>query len=433
MRVFIANRGEIALRLVRACHELGWQAVAGYAKADRDLLHLRYADDIICIGERSYLEKSNLIVAAKNTGCDAVHPGYGFLSEDAEFAAMVEEQGLVFVGPSAETIAIMGDKALARQQADDFGIATIPGSASLLDAGMLADAARVIGFPLLMKASYGGGGRGISLVDSEQDLESSFALAHAEAKAGFGRGEIYLEKYLGKARHIEVQIAGDGSGEAVHFGTRECSIQRKQQKVLEEAPATGIDSERLNALCDQAAAFAASLEYRGLGTLEFLYQDDQFYFIEMNTRIQVEHPVTEAIYGIDLARMQLKLCSGQQGLEPVEEPSGHAIECRINAEDENFNPSPGKVHRLTLPGGPGIRVDTHVFDGYQIPHEYDSLMAKVIAWDTDRQSAIPRMERALAEFTLQGIETNIPLHRKILSSEVFRAGDVTTNFIQEQL
>lgn len=432
-KVLIANRGEIALRIQRSCRELGIQTVAAYAAVDRDLLHLKFADEIVCISKNDYLCSENLVAAALTTGCDAVHPGYGFLSENAEFCRLVEDNGLTYIGPTSEQIAEMGNKILARRAFRALGISPVPGSEEEID--NLNDAINLvsqIGYPVVVKAAFGGGGRGIRIVDDEAMLEGAFSAAKAEAAAVFGDGAVYIEKFLDDARHIEVQIFGDGKGAAIHFGTRECSIQRRQQKVIEEAPAPNISQSILDALCEQAVAAVAAIEYRNAGTLEFLYQDGEFYFVEMNTRIQVEHPVTEAITGHDLLRLQIETADGNL-LQTQNDImfNGSAIECRINAEDDCYLPSPGVLSEVIFPGGAGVRVDSHLYAGYRVPHYFDSLVAKLIVWDRDRPGTLRKMQRALDEMTITGIETNKRKLQKIVSHEKFQEGDVNTRFLDQ--
>jgi len=432
-KVLIANRGEIALRIQRSCRELGIQTVAAYAAVDRDLLHLKFADEIVCISKNDYLCSENLVAAALTTGCDAVHPGYGFLSENAEFCRLVEDNGLTYIGPTSEQIAEMGNKILARRAFRALGISPVPGSEEEID--NLNDAINLvsqIGYPVVVKAAFGGGGRGIRIVDDEAMLEGAFSAAKAEAAAVFGDGAVYIEKFLDDARHIEVQIFGDGKGAAIHFGTRECSIQRRQQKVIEEAPAPNISQSILDALCEQAVAAVAAIEYRNAGTLEFLYQDGEFYFVEMNTRIQVEHPVTEAITGHDLLRLQIETADGNL-LQTQNDImfNGSAIECRINAEDDCYLPSPGVLSEVIFPGGAGVRVDSHLYAGYRVPHYFDSLVAKLIVWDRDRPGTLRKMQRALDEMMITGIETNKRKLQKIVSHEKFQEGDVNTRFLDQ--
>ncbi|MEX2488888.1 MAG: acetyl-CoA carboxylase biotin carboxylase subunit [Pseudomonadales bacterium] len=432
-RLLIANRGEIALRILRACRECGVETVAAYARADQNLLHLDYADEIICISDVDYLDMNGLLMAARVTGCDAVHPGYGFLSENAEFARRVEEEGLTWIGPGNETIEMMGNKAQARAEISTRGLQPIPGSKSSVPDNAAAESISAeLGYPVALKASFGGGGRGIRVVPDSSSLAGLFEETENEARAIFGRRDIYVEKYLGSPRHIEIQIMGDGFGQAVHLGSRECSIQRRHQKLIEEAPAPHMDPELLDRLGQTCAAAAAALNYRNAGTFEFLYEDREFYFIEMNTRLQVEHPVTEMVTGLDLVRMQLEVAS--TGKLPVSQEeirlTGHAIECRINAEDSDYRPVPGTLTRYHTPGGPGIRVDSHLYQGYKIPHQYDSLIGKLISHGCDREQAIARMVGALNEMALDGIDSNLALHEAVLLSDLFRRGDIDTTFLR---
>ena len=432
-RVLIANRGEIALRILRACKELGLETVAAYSQLDRLALHLSLADDTVCIGRHSYLDSSQIISAALTRNCDGVHPGYGFLSENSDFAAQVEDAGLRFVGPAAVHIEMMGDKAKARAVLAAKGIPVLPGSdgevARIDDA---CDCAERIGFPVMIKASHGGGGRGIQIVDNEASLRSAFEGLKNEAEQLFGNGGVYIEKWLDAPRHIEVQVFGDGSGRVLHFGARECSIQRRHQKLLEETPPPGIPVDKIAELALSCCAVLADLKYSNAGTLEFLFQDGAFYFIEMNTRIQVEHPITESVTGIDLVKLQLSLAS--TGHLPLVQSdicfSGHAMECRINAEDRSFQPAPGPVNQYRTPGGPGIRLDSHLYSGYVVPHQYDSLLAKIISTGADRSECIARMERALVEFVIGPLSTNIDLQRLILRDARFRAGELDTHFLE---
>ena len=432
-RVLIANRGEIALRILRACKELGLETVAAYSQVDRLALHLSLADDTVCIGRHSYLDSSQIISAALTRNCDGVHPGYGFLSENSDFAAQVEDAGLCFVGPAAVHIEMMGDKAKARAVMAAKGIPVLPGSdgevARLDDA---CDCAERIGFPVMIKASHGGGGRGIQIVDNEASLRSAFEGLKNEVEQLFGNGGVYIEKWLDAPRHIEVQVFGDGSGRVLHFGARECSIQRRHQKLLEETPPPGISVDKIAELALSCCAVLADLKYSNAGTLEFLFQDGAFYFIEMNTRIQVEHPITESVTGIDLVKLQLSLAS--TGRLPLVQSdicfSGHAMECRINAEDRSFQPAPGPVNQYRTPGGPGIRLDSHLYSGYVVPYQYDSLLAKIISTGADRSECIARMERALVEFVIGPLSTNIDLQRLILRDARFRAGELDTHFLE---
>jgi acetyl-CoA carboxylase biotin carboxylase subunit len=438
-RVLIANRGEVAVRIIRACHELGVEAVAVYSTADRDSLHVRLADQAVHIGPpppaASYLNIPSLVAAGTTTGCDAVHPGWGFLAERAEFAAACEDNDLVFVGPGPESIEVMGDKVRAKEAAAAAGLPLVPGSdgaVTLEEAGALA---REIGFPLVLKASAGGGGRGMRFVATPEELESVFRTAEAEAQAAFSDGSLYVEHAVVGARHVEIQVLGDGDGEVLTLGERDCSIQRRHQKLVEEGPSPAV-SDGLRAEMEGAARLATeSLRYRGAGTMEFLLDaNGRFYFIEMNTRLQVEHPVTELVTGIDLAQAQLRVAAGhglpQTGRAPLH---GHAIELRINAEDpaRDFLPAPGKVTRFRPPLGPGVRVDTHVEEGYVIPPYYDSLVAKVIVWADDRAGAVGRARRALTEFELEGVPTTRDLAIDILESEEFASGLYTTAFLGE--
>ena len=432
-KVLIANRGEIALRIQRSCRELGIQTVAAYAAVDRDLLHLKFADEMVCISKDDYLCSENLVAAALTTGCDAVHPGYGFLSENAEFCRLVEDNGLTYIGPTSEQIAEMGNKILARRAFRALGISPVPGSEEEIDnLNDAMDLVSQIGYPVVVKAAFGGGGRGIRIVNDDAMLEGAFSAAKAEAAAVFGDGAVYIEKFLDDARHIEVQIFGDGKGAVIHFGTRECSIQRRQQKVIEEAPAPNISQSILDALCERTVAAVAAIGYRNAGTLEFLYQDGEFYFVEMNTRIQVEHPVTEAITGHDLLRLQIETADSNLSLTQNDIMfNGSAIECRINAEDDCYLPSPGLLTEVIFPGGVGVRVDSHIYAGYRVPHQFDSLVAKLIVWDRDRPRTLLKMKRALEEMTITGIKTNKVKLQNILAHEKFREGKVNTRFLDQ--
>ncbi len=435
-RVLIANRGEIALRILRTCRELGIQTVAVYSRADADSLHLRFSDEVVCISETSYLDANSMVVAAKNTDCEAIHPGYGFLAENADFAGLVEGEGIAFVGPTAETISLLGDKSSARKIAQSFGLNPVPGSVGTVEelapAKQLADD---IGYPLMVKAAHGGGGSGIRLVRESAEFERAFTEAQAESLALFSDGKMYLEKFLERARHIEVQVMGDGAGRAIQLGSRECSIQRKHQKLIEEAPAANIPMDELQALLALSVEMVSGIEYRNAGTLEFLYQDGEFYFIEMNTRLQVEHAVTECITGVDLVRLQFEVASsGELHLSQDDiSQEGHAIECRINAEDSDFRPSPGLVSDLEMPGGPGVRVDSNLYSGYRIPHQYDSLVVKIVTFNSARHGAIVRMRRALDEFIMKGVASNAELHKRILDHETFRDARIDTNFLQREI
>lgn len=440
-KVLVANRGEIAVRIIRACKELGIGTVAVYSQADADALPARLADEAVCIGpppsSESYLKVTQLISAAEVSGCDAVHPGYGFLAENAAFAQVVSECGLAFIGPTPDNISKMGNKSLAKETMRAAGVPVIPGSKKdlkdLEEARRLADD---YGYPVLLKAAAGGGGKGMRLARDRKELDTGYKMAKAEAKAAFGDDRLYLEKYLEKPRHVEIQIIGDKYEKIVHLGERECSIQRRHQKLIEESPSPAV-SEALRSKMGAAAVEAArAIGYQSAGTVEFLLdQQGNFYFMEMNTRIQVEHPVTEMVTGYDLLKEQISVAAGEKLSikRDVLRPNGHSIECRVNAEDpeRDFMPTPGKLEFLHLPGGPGVRVDTHVFAGYKIPPYYDSLIAKVIAWGQDRTEAIVRMKRALEEFYTEGIKTTVPFHLKVLDDPEFRAGNLHTGFISE--
>lgn len=440
-KILIANRGEIALRVLRAARELGVRTVVVYSEADESSLPVLLADEAICIGPAqasgSYLNVRNILAAALVTGCEAIHPGYGFLAENAEFAEMCEEHGLTFIGPRPDNIRRIGDKASARALAVEAGVPVTPGSAPLEDLAAARRFASEIGFPLILKASAGGGGRGMRVVQSMPDLERQFVNAQEEARAAFGNPELYMEKYIEEPKHIEIQLFGDGEGDVVHLFERDCSIQRRYQKVLEEGPSL-LDPELRERIADAAVRLAEHIDYRGAGTCEFLVdRGGNFYFSEMNTRIQVEHPVTEMITGIDLVQEQLRVAAGN-GLsfeQSQVEVEGHAIEVRINAEDpdHDFRPSAGRISDVHWPGGPGIRVDSHVYAGYRIPPNYDSMVAKIIAWAPTREEAIARMERALKETVIEGVKTTIPFHLKVLDNAFFRRGAVYTNFIARRM
>jgi acetyl-CoA carboxylase, biotin carboxylase subunit len=440
-KVLIANRGEIALRVIQACRELGIQTVAVYSTADRESLHVVYADEEVCIGpppsSESYLNISSIIAAAEITGAEAIHPGYGFLSENAHFAEVLGECNLAWIGPSPETIRLMGDKAQARETARRAGVPVLPGSREPL--GSTEDAialATEVGFPVILKAAAGGGGRGMRIVEAADQLEAQFVAAREEATKAFGDGSIYLEKYLTAPRHVELQVFGDQHGNVIHLGERECSIQRRHQKLIEESPSPALTPELRERMGEAAVTLCQAVGYTNAGTIEFLLDEDgSFYFMEMNTRIQVEHPVTEMVTGVDLVKLQLRVAAG----EPLGVPSGlkargHAIECRVNAEDpETFRPSPGRLTTFHVPGGPGVRVDTHGYEDYVVPPHYDSLVAKVITHGKDREEAAVRMLRALDFFVIEGIRTSIPLHKQILLDREFRAGRLTTRFLPEFL
>jgi len=440
-KILIANRGEIALRIIWACRELGIRTVAVYSTADRDSLHVKFADEDVCIGpppnKDSYLNLSAILSAAEITGAEAVHPGYGFLAESAPFAEVCRDCGLVFIGPPPEVIRAMGDKAGAIRTVQEAGVPTIPGSGVVASLEEAQEAAQTIGYPLLIKASAGGGGRGMRVVREPEALGPLFEQARAEAQAAFGVPDVYLEKYLPAPRHVEFQVLGDTHGNLVHLFERECSIQRRHQKLLEESPSTALGPELRERMAEAALSAARAVGYVNAGTVEFLLdQDGSFYFIEMNTRIQVEHPVTEMVTGIDLIKEQIRIAAGEPISFTQEELSinGHAIECRINAEDpETFAPSPGRIHTFHLPGGPGIRVDTACYAEAVVPPYYDSMIAKLIAHGNTRGEAILRMRRALESFVVEGIRTNIPLHQRILAEEDFVRGRLSTGFMERFL
>ena len=441
-KVLIANRGEIALRVVRACKEMGIKTVAVHSTADRDLMHVRLSDESVCIGPPpstdSYLNVPAIISAMELTNADAVHPGYGFLSENADFAEQVEQCGFIFIGPTASTIRAMGDKVSAIEVMRNAGVPTVPGSDGPLgdnEEEIIALAER-IGFPVMIKAAAGGGGRGMRVVENKEDLINSIQVTKTEAKAFFGSDVVYLEKFLGNPRHVEVQVIGDGKGNAICLGDRDCSMQRRHQKVVEEAPAPGITPETRQKIYDSCINACQEIKYRGAGTLEFLYEDGEFYFIEMNTRLQVEHPVTERVTGIDIVRQQLRIAAGEELSIKQEEivVEGHSIECRINAEHpETFIPSPGKVKLYHSPGGNGVRVDSHIYSGYSVPPHYDSLIAKLITHGPTREVAIGRMQNALEEMLVDGINTNIPLQERIMRDEGFKKGGMNIHYLEKML
>jgi acetyl-CoA carboxylase, biotin carboxylase subunit len=440
-KILIANRGEIALRVLRAAREMGVKCVVAYSQADETSLPVLLADEAVCIGpppsSGSYLNVRNLLAAAIVTGAEAVHPGYGFLAENAEFAEKCEEHNLVFIGPRPETIELIGDKASARRVAKEAGVPVTPGSDALADLAAARAFASSIGYPVILKASAGGGGRGMRVVQSEGDLERHFVSAQEEARSAFGDPEMYLERYLEEPRHVEIQVFGDGEGEVVHLFDRDCSIQRRYQKMLEEAPST-LDDDLRVAIADSAVRLARSIKYRGAGTCEYLVdREGNFYFSEMNTRIQVEHPVTEMVTRLDLVQAQIRLAAGN-GIGFTQDDvrvSGHSIEVRVTAEDpdHDFRPSAGTVTDVHWPGGPGIRVDSHVYAGYRIPPYYDSLIAKIIAWAPTRDEAIARMERALRETVIEGVKTTIPFHLRVLDNAFYKRGAVYTNFIPRRM
>ena len=441
-KVVIANRGEIALRILRACKELGIKTVAVHSTADRDLKHVKLADETICIGrasaKESYLNVPSLIAAAEVTGAVAIHPGYGFLSENADFAEQVEKSGFIFVGPRAETIRLMGDKVSAIEAMKKAGVPCVPGSGGPIgdDAKENATIAKRIGYPVIIKAAGGGGGRGMRVVRSEAELVNSIALTKSEAGQFFNNDMVYMEKYLENPRHIEIQVLADGQGNAIYLGERDCSMQRRHQKVVEEAPAPGITEEMRRYIGERCVRACIEINYRGAGTFEFLYENGEFYFIEMNTRIQVEHPVTEMITGVDLIKEQLKIAAGQPLSIKQDEIHirGHAIECRINAEDpQTFLPAPGKIQWFHAPGGLGVRWDSHIYSGYTVPPHYDSMIGKLICYGENRDIAIARMRQALDEIVVEGIKTNIPLHKEILRDENFHSGGTNIHYLHKKL
>ena len=441
-KVVIANRGEIALRVLRACKALGIRTVAVHSSADKDLMHVRLSDESVCIGPPSstdsYLNIPSIISAMEVTDADAVHPGYGFLSENADFAEQVENSGFVFIGPQAETIRMMGDKVSAIELMRKAGVPTVPGSNGPLDDNndRTLALAKEIGYPVIIKAAAGGGGRGMRVVHNEAALLKGVYVTQTEAKSFFGSGVVYLEKFLENPRHVEIQVLGDGQGNAIHLGDRDCSMQRRHQKVLEEAPAPNIPAAIRAEVAETCVQACKNLNYRGAGTLEFLYEDEAFYFIEMNTRVQVEHPVTEMVTGVDIVREQL-LIAGGASLSLKQEDvkfTGHAFECRINAEDPvSFLPSPGKVNLFHAPGGIGVRVDSHLYSGYTVPPHYDSLIAKLICYGDDREQALIRMQIALDELLIDGIKSNIPFQRELVRDSEFHIGGVNIHYLEEKL
>jgi acetyl-CoA carboxylase biotin carboxylase subunit len=440
-KLLIANRGEIALRIHRACHEMGIKTVAVHSTADADAMHVRLADEAVCIGPpaagESYLNIPNIISAAEISGADAIHPGYGFLSENAQFAEIVEAHDLIFVGPKPEHIRVMGDKVEAKRTAGALGLPLVPGSdGAIRDVAEAKRIAAEIGYPVLIKAASGGGGRGMKVVAGEDQLETLMSQAGSEAKAAFGDATVYMEKYLGNPRHIEFQVFGDGAGNAVHLGERDCSLQRRHQKVLEEAPSPILSHSERERMGGIVANAMADMGYRGAGTIEFLWEDGEFYFIEMNTRLQVEHPVTEMITGLDLVREQIRVAEGH-GLSVRQDQvqfHGHAIECRINAEDpRTFAPSPGTVTQYHAPGGMHVRVDSGLYTGYKVPPYYDSMIAKLIVYGTTRERCLMRLKRALEEFVIEGMKTTIPLHQALLGDPAFQEGAYTIKWLEEWL
>jgi len=440
-KVLIANRGEIALRVIRACRELGIQTVAVYSEADRESLHVRFADDDVCIGPApardSYLKIPRLIAAAEITGADAIHPGYGFLAENAEFAETCRASNITFIGPTPEQIRVMGDKAAARKAMTDVGVPIVPGTPGPVeDSDEALGFAREIGFPVIIKAAAGGGGKGMRVAKDPDDFARSFQLARSEALSAFGNGDVYVEKYLTRPRHIEFQILGDAHGHVIHLGERDCSVQRRHQKLIEEAPSPAMTPDLRQRMGDDAVKGAKAIDYVGAGTIEMLLDEDgSYYFMEMNTRIQVEHPVTEMLTGVDLVKEQIRVAAGAP-LSVRELPAlrGHVIECRINAEDpaRNFQPSPGKIVTFHPPGGPGVRIDTHVYAGYTVPPYYDSLLAKLIVQGRDRQEAIRRMHMALEGFIIEGVTTTAPFLTRVMESARFQSGDVDTKFLERE-
>ena len=441
-KVVIANRGEIALRFLRACHEMGIKTVAVHSSIDSNLKHVLLADETVCIGPAasadSYLDMPRIISAAEVTDAVAIHPGYGFLSENADFSERVESSGFIFIGPKAESIRLMGDKVSAIKMMKEAGVPTVPGSDGVLTGNSDENLkiAREIGYPVIIKASGGGGGRGMRVVHAEAALLNAIVLTQAEARSAFSNEDVYMEKFLETPRHIEVQILADGQGNAIHLGERDCSMQRRHQKVIEEAPAPGITEEQRKFIGDRCVKACLDMGYRSAGTFEFLYQDNEFYFIEMNTRLQVEHPVTEMITGVDIVKEQLNIAAGEK-LKLSQKDikiQGHAIECRMNAEDpKSFMPSPGDIKLWHMPGGPGIRIDSHAYSGYRVPPHYDSMIGKIISHGNDRKSAITRMSNALKEIVIEGIKTNIPLHQEILQHSAFKNGGTNIHYLEQRL
>jgi acetyl-CoA carboxylase biotin carboxylase subunit len=440
-KVLIANRGEIALRIHRACREMGIHTVAVHSTADADAMHVRLADESVCIGppaaKDSYLNIPAILTAAAITGADAIHPGIGFMSENATFAEMVEEHGFTFIGPTPEHIRIMGDKVTAKQTAKSMGLPIVPGSEGALPTVEEAlKTAEAIGYPVLIKAAAGGGGKGMKVARDSKDLAEAYQLARGEARAAFGNDEVYMEKYLEKPRHIEVQLLGDMHGNAVHFGERDCSIQRRHQKVIEEAPSPGLNDSAREKIGSLAAKVIQKLGYRGVGTIEFLYENGQFYFIEMNTRLQIEHTITEMITGIDLVREQIRVAAGLPLSYKQKDITfnGHAMECRINAENpETFTPSPGTIVNYHAPGGLGVRVDSALYDGYRVPPHYDSMIAKLIVHGANRNECMLRLRRALEEFVIGGIDTTLPLHRRLITQPDFIDGNYDIHWLEKFL
>jgi len=441
-KILIANRGEIALRILRACREMGIKTVAVYSQADADAKYVKLSDEAVCIGPAasnlSYLNVPAIISAAEVTDAQAIHPGYGFLSENADFAERVEKSGFTFIGPRADTIRLMGDKVSAKVAMKKAGVPCVPGSDGALsdDPSQIREIARKIGYPVIVKAAGGGGGRGMRVVHTEAAIINSVAMTKAEAGAAFGNPTVYMEKYLETPRHVEVQVLSDQHGNAIHLWDRDCSIQRRNQKVVEEAPAPGIPQRLREKMGQRCADACKKIGYRGAGTFEFLYENEEFFFIEMNTRLQVEHTVTEMITGLDLVQEQIKIAFGEK-LKIKQrnvQSNGHAIECRINAEDPyTFMPSPGTISRFHLPGGPGVRIDTHAYGGYKVPPNYDSMIGKLICYGSSRGQAIARMQIALSEILIEGINTNIPLHRDLMNDLAFKEGGVNIHYLENKL
>jgi len=440
-KILIANRGEIALRVIRACKEMGIGSVAVHSTADADAMHVRMADESVCIGPpsgaQSYLSIPNIISACEITGAEAIHPGYGFLSENADFVQVIQDHGLTFIGPTAHHINMMGDKITAKKTMQKLGVPCVPGSPG--GVATVEEAHKIsadMGYPVIIKATAGGGGRGMKVAKTADDLEEAFRTARSESKAAFGNDEVYIEKYLTLPRHIEIQVFGDGKGKAVHLGERDCSLQRRHQKVLEECPSPVLDAETRARIGKTCAEAVAAIDYAGAGTIEFLYENDEFFFIEMNTRLQVEHPVTEAVYEVDLVREQIRIAAGLPMSFEQEDlvPKGHSFECRINAEKfPEFRPSPGKITQFHAPGGLGVRMDSHIYAGYSVPPYYDSLIAKLIVHAPDRPAAIARLRRALGELVIEGIETTIPLHHALLGEPDIQTGDYDIHWLEKWL
>ena len=437
-KVLIANRGEVALRILRACRDLNIETVMIHSEADEDSMPVRLADEAVCIGPArasdSYLNIPNILSAARITGADAIHPGWGFLSENAQFADIIRNLGIAFIGPSPEDISTMGDKIKAKQTAEELGIPVVKGSkGGVVDAGEARKLADEIGYPVILKAASGGGGRGMKVVERPEQLEENLSLCRSEAKAAFGDDAVYMEKYLTLPRHVEIQLLADGKGNCIHLGERDCSIQRRHQKVIEEAGCPVLSNDQRNEIGEITAKAVGNMGYKGVGTVEYLYENGKFYFIEMNTRLQVEHPVSELITGLDIVEQQIRVASGEELSLRQQDISfyGHAIECRINAENpENFTPSPGTITQYHPPGGLGVRIDSHIFSDYRIPPYYDSLISKLIVHGPTREKAIERLERALKEYVIGGVQTNLPLHQKIIQTDAFLSGDYNIHWLE---